>query len=105
MENAKLELEGGSERGIKAKRDSERQNRLEEKLRLRGQGKENKNILSFFLTADCIKIETQASIQLLGGLFREICSSRTSVLKNILANALVLTLLKNDTITMSYAAY
>ncbi len=48
MENAKLELEGGSKRGIKAERDSEREDRVEEKSRVRGQGQENKNILSFF---------------------------------------------------------
>lgn len=47
MENAKLELEGGGKRGIKAERDSEREDRVEEKSRLRGQGQENKNILSF----------------------------------------------------------
>lgn len=54
MENAKLELEGGSKRGIKTERDSKREDRVEQKLRLRGQGQENKNILSFFLTFDCI---------------------------------------------------
>lgn len=48
MENTKLELEGASERGIKAERDSEKEDRVQEKLRLRGQGQENKNILSFF---------------------------------------------------------
>lgn len=48
MENAKLEMEGCSERGIKAERNCEREDRVEEKLRLRGQGQENKNILSFF---------------------------------------------------------
>lgn len=47
MENAKLELEGGGKRGIKAERDSEREDRVEKKSRLRGQGQENKNILSF----------------------------------------------------------
>lgn len=64
MENAKSELEGGCERGINTERDSKKQDRLEEKLRLRGQGKENKNILGFYLITDWIKIETQASIQL-----------------------------------------
>lgn len=48
VENTKLELEGASERGIKAERDSEKEDRVQEKLRLRGQGQENKNILSFF---------------------------------------------------------
>ncbi len=48
MENAKLELEGGSKRGIKAERDSERKDRVEDKSRLRGQGQGNTNILSFF---------------------------------------------------------
>lgn len=37
-------MEGCSERRIKAERDSEREDRVEEKLRLRGQGQENKNI-------------------------------------------------------------
>lgn len=48
IEIAKLELEGGSKRGIKAKWDSEREDRVEEKSRLRGQGQLNENILSFF---------------------------------------------------------
>lgn len=48
MENAKLELEGGSKRGIKTERDSKRKDRVEEKSRVRGQGQGNKNILSFF---------------------------------------------------------
>lgn len=48
MENAKLELERGSKKGIKAERESEREDRVEEESRVRGQGQENKNILSFF---------------------------------------------------------
>lgn len=47
MENAKLELGGGSKRGIKTERDGEREDRVREKSRLRGQGQENKNILRF----------------------------------------------------------
>lgn len=31
MENAKLELEGGSKRGIKPERDSKKEDRVEEK--------------------------------------------------------------------------
>lgn len=107
MENAKLELEGGSKRGIKAEREREGV-WVKEKSRLRGQGQENKNILSFFLTVDCIRIVTQASgyaVWILGGLLRDICSTRRLVLKNIPANALVLTVLGNDTITMSYVRY
>lgn len=44
----KMELEGASERGIKAERNSEKEDRVQEKLRLRGQGQENKNISRFF---------------------------------------------------------
>lgn len=43
-----MELEGASEGGIKAERDSEKEDRVREKLRPRGQGQENKNILRFF---------------------------------------------------------
>lgn len=40
MENAKLEMEGGTEKGIKAEgaTDSEGEDRVEEKLGLKGQG-------------------------------------------------------------------
>lgn len=85
---------------------------MEEKLGLRGQGQKRKEYLklslSFSLTADCITSEKKHGPPCdyrLGLLGANICSGRGLVLRNIPANALVLAALRNDTITMSYAAY